>query len=128
MSNSQAFVLPTMFSPNYIGMDIPAGPVLVNGSEVRGRTFSTEKNYSRDTSMSSTWSSVIYYERMANNGMNVDLEPANNSPAPSHRTEQEKALYFSKTTEILGNMRPQDENNEATYSNPERVFNINQSK
>jgi len=128
MSNSQTFVLPTMFSPNYIGMDIPAGPVLVNGSEVRGRTFSTEKNYSRDTSMSSTWSSVIYYERMANNGMDVDLEPANNSPASSYRTEQEKALYFSKTTEILGNMRPQDENNEATYSNPERVFNVNQSK
>jgi len=89
-----------------MGMDIPAGPVSVNGSEMRGRTSFTEKNYSRDTSMSSTQSSVIYHERMANNSMDIDPEPANNSPAPSHRTEQEKALYFSKVTETLGNTMP----------------------
>jgi len=87
MSNSQAFILPTMFPPNYMEMDIPAGPVPVNGSKVRERTSSTEKNYSRDTLMSSTWLSVIYHERMANNSMDVDPEPANNSPAPSRRTE-----------------------------------------
>ena len=106
ISNSQAFILPTVFPPNYMGMDIPAGPVPVNGSEVRGRTSSTEKNYSRDTSMSFTQSSVIYHERMANNSMDIDPEPANNSPAPSHRTEQEKTLYFSKVTETLGNTMP----------------------
>ena len=50
------------------------------------------------------------------------------SPALFYETEQEKALYFSKTTEILGNMRPQDGNNKATYSNPEHVFNVNQSE
>ena len=127
-SNSQAFVLPTAFPSNYMGMDIPIGPVPVNSSKMRGRTSSTEKNYSRDTSISSTWSSVIYHERMANNGMDVDPEPANNSPALSHRTEQEKALYFSKAIEILGNMRPQYGNNEATYSNTECIFNVNQSK
>ena len=127
-SNSQAFVLPTVFPSNYTGMDIPIGPVPVNGFKVRGRTFSTEKNYSRDTSMSSTWSSVIYHERMANNGMDVDPEPANNFPALSYKTEQKKALYFSKAIEIFGNMRPQDGNNEATHSNTERVFNVNQSK
>ena len=87
MSNSQAFILLTMFPPNYMEMDIPAGPVPVNGSKVRERTSSTEKNYSRDTLMSSTWLSVIYHERMTNNSMDVDPEPANNSPAPSHRTE-----------------------------------------
>ena len=105
-SNSQAFILPTVFPPNYMEMDIPAGPVPINSSEVRGRTSSTKKNYSRDTSMSSTQSSVIYHERMANNSMDIDLEPANNSPAPSHRTEQEKALHFSKMTETLGNTMP----------------------
>jgi len=105
-SNSQAFILPTVFPPNYMEMDIPAGPVPINSSEVRGRTSSTEKNYSRDTSMSSTQSSVIYHERMANNSMDIDLEPANNSPAPSHRTEQEKTLHFSKVTETLGNTMP----------------------
>ena len=87
MSNSQAFILLTMFPPNYMEMDIPAGPVPVNGSKVRERTSSTEMNYSRDTLMSSTWLSVIYHERMTNNSMDVDPEPANNSPAPSHRTE-----------------------------------------
>jgi len=106
MSNSQAFVLPTVFPPNYIGMDIPTGPVPVNSSEVRGRTSSTEKNYFRDISMSSTWSSVIYHKRMANNGMDVDLELANDSLALSCRIEQKKALHFSKATKILGNMRP----------------------
>jgi len=128
MSNSQAFALPTMFPSNYMGMDIHAGPVPVNSSEVRGRTPFTEKNYSRDTSMSSTRSSVIYHERMANNGMDVDPEPANNFPTLSYEMEKEKALCFSKVTETLGNMRPQDGNNKVTQSNPEHVFNVNQSK
>ena len=92
MSNSQAFILPTMFPPNYIGMNIPAGPVPVNGSEVRGRTFSTKKNYSRDMSMSSTWSSVIYHERIANNGMDVDPETSPN------RTRQDKSSQEIKDT------------------------------
>ena len=109
-------------------MDIPAGLVPVNDSEVRGRTPSTEKNYSRDMLMSSTWSSIIYHERMANNGMDVDPEPVNNFPTLPYETEQEKALYFSKVTETLGNTRPQDGNNEATHSNPEHGFNINQSE
>jgi len=111
-----------------MGMDIPTEPVPVNSSEVRERTSSTEKNYSRDISMSSTQSSVIYHERIANNGMDVDPEPANDFPALSYRTKQKKALRFSKATETLGNMRPQDGNNETTHSNPEHVFNINQSK
>jgi len=128
MSNSQTFILPTVFSSNYTEIDIPTGPVPVNGSEVRGRTSSTEINYSRDTSMSSTQSSVIYHERIANNGMDVDPELANNFPALSYETEQEKALCSSKVTETLGNMRPQDGDNEAIYSNPEHSFNINQSE
>ena len=53
-------------------MDIPIGFVPVHDFEVRGRIPSTEKNFSRDLSMSSTWSFVIYHERMANNGMDVD--------------------------------------------------------
>jgi len=128
MSNSQAFVLPTVFSSNYMGMNIPAEPVPVNSSEVRGRTSSTEKNYSRDMSMSSTWLSIIYHERMANNSMYVDPELANDFPALFYEMEQEKALRFSKVTETLGNARLQDGNNKATHPNSEHVFNINQSK
>ena len=126
--NSQTFVLPTVFPSNYMGMDISAGPIPVNGSEVRGKTSSIEKNYSRDMSTSSTQLSVIYHERMANNGMNIDPEPANNFPALSYEMKQEKALHFSKATETLGNTRPQNGNNEATYSNPEHGFNVNQSE
>ena len=73
--------------PNHTGMDIPAGFVPVNSFEVRERTSSTEKNYSRDSSMSSTWSSIIYHERIANNSMDIDQEPANDSPALSYKTE-----------------------------------------
>jgi len=65
---------------------------------------------------------------MANNGIDVDPEPANGSPALSHKIEQEKALYFSKATETLENMRPQNGNNKATHSNSEHAFNMNQSE
>ena len=35
MSNSQAFILPTMFSLNHTGMDILARPTPVNDFEIR---------------------------------------------------------------------------------------------
>jgi len=83
-------------------MDIPTGFVPVNGFEVRGRTSSTEKNFSRDSSMSLTQSSIIYHERMANNGMDIDQEPTVESSALSYETEQEKALCLGKVTETSG--------------------------
>jgi len=63
--------------------------------------------------MSSTQSSVIYHERMANNSMDIDSDSPTNSPALSHKTEQEKLLCSSKATETLNNMRPQNGNNMA---------------
>ena len=65
---------------------------------------------------------------MANNSIDIDSEPVNNSPVLSYKTEQKRAIHFSKMTEPLGNMRPQDGNIEATTSNSERVLNVNQSK
>jgi len=65
---------------------------------------------------------------MANNGMDINLEPVNNSPVLSYKTEQESTIRFSKATELLENTRPQDGNIEATTSNPERVLNVNQSE
>jgi len=85
-----------------------------NNVEVRGRTSSIEKNLSRDSSMSSTCSSVIYHERMANNGMVIDSNPPVESPAPSHRTKQEKVLCLRKATEAMNNIRPPNGNNEAS--------------
>jgi len=88
-------------------MDILAGPAPDNFDEVRGRNSSTNKNISRDSSMSSTISSVAYHKRMVNNGMNIDSELVNNSPVLSYETEQERAICFSKAAELQGNMRPQ---------------------
>ena len=109
-------------------MDIPAGFVPVHDFEVRGRTLSTEKNFFRDSSMSFTWSSVIYHERMANNGMDIYQEPVNNSPALSYEKEHEKVLHLSKATETLDNMRPLDRNNKANNTNPQCTYNMNQNK
>jgi len=128
MTNSQEFVLPTVFPANCTGIDFPTGFVPVNSFEIRGRTFSTEKNLSRDSSMSSTQSSIIYHERMANNSMDVDQEPTIKSPALSYEMEQEKALHLSKATETLDNTRPQNRNNEATLIQPECAGHVNQGE
>ena len=128
ISNSQEFVLPTVLSSNYTGMNIFTGFVPVNSFEVRGRTSSTEKNLSRDSSMSSTQSSIIYHKRMANNSIDINQEPTVESPALSYEMEQEKALHLSKATETSGNMRPQNGNNETTPINLERAGNMNQGK
>ena len=88
-------------------MDFSAGSVPVNDFEVRGRTFFSNKIFSRDASMSSTQSSIIYHERMTKkNEMDVDSEPEDIFPALSYEMEQEKALQVSKVTEQTENMRP----------------------
>jgi len=98
-------------------MDLPIGFVPVNSFEVRGRTLSTEKNHSRDSSMSSTMSSIVYHEiQTINNGMDVDNKPTIESPALFYETKQENAIRLNKATENLGNMRPLYENNEASSS------------
>ena len=55
--------------------------------------------------MSSTRSSIIYHERMANNGMDVNSDLPTDSPALSYEIEQEKLLCFRKVAETLNNMR-----------------------
>ena len=79
--------------------------------------------------MSSTCSSIIYHERVAmNNGMDVDSDPPVESPAPSHRTEQEKELRLSKAAETTTNTRLQDGNNEASPIQTKHVGHISQNK
>ena len=86
-SNSQQFSLPTVSPTNSTGMDESSGTSLRNNVEVRGRTFSIEINLSRETSMSSTCSSTIYHERMANNGMDVDSDSPTDSLALFYEME-----------------------------------------
>jgi len=109
-----------------MGMDFLPGPTPDNHNEVRGRNLSTNRSVSRDSSMSSTKSSVTYHERMVNNGMDIDEEPVESAPALSYETEQERTICTSKVAEQQKNMRQKGGNLEAPNSNPKCVPNVDQ--
>jgi len=78
---------------NNTGMDIFIGSSPDNFDEIRGRSLSTKGNISRDSSMSSTKSSIVYHKKMEhNNVMVIDGEMDNISPALFYKIDQEKAL------------------------------------
>ena len=126
MTNLQACPLPTIFPSNNMGINSLLGPKPDNHTEVRGRSLSTNRNISRDLLMSSTMSSVVYYERMVNNNMNVNKELVESTPTLFYEMEQEKAICISKAAEQQGNMRPKSRNLEAPNSNPKCVPNMDQ--
>jgi len=83
-------------------MDILKGRASYNCNKVRGRTFSQSSNVSRDTSMSSTKSSVVYHERMEkNNDMDINK---NVSPGLSYETPQEQTIHLSMAAQNQANM------------------------
>ena len=127
MSNSQALALPTMFTSNHMGMDIPTGQVSANDFEVRERTPTTVINLSRESSMASSNQMTPYHDRM-DNRIDCDSTLGDKTSELSYETEQEKTSCFSKANETTGNTRPQDESNETSLSNPKHVFNMNQNK
>ena len=100
MSLMQIFVLPTMSFPSNTEMDFFTGSSPDNYNKVRNRPLSTKGNISRNSSMSSMKSSIVYYKRIKhNNTMVIDEEMDDISPALSYEEEQEKALQVSKTAE-----------------------------
>jgi len=123
------FSLLTVFSENHTGMDLPTGFVSVNSFEIRERTLSTEKNHSRDSSMFSTMSSVVYHKRQTiNNSMDVNDKPTIESPALSYEMKQENAICLNKATKNLGNTRPPYGNNEASSSKLECAGHVDQDE
>ena len=109
MNPTQNFVLPTVYQVNDTGMDILKEQSPDNYNEIRGRLLSHNSSILRDTSMSSTKSSIAYHDRMErNNDMVVNEDIFNNdiSPKLSYETTQEKALHLSKVTENQMNTRP----------------------
>jgi len=100
--------------PYSMGMDIQSGLVPNNFNEVRDRTLSSNRNISRDISMSSTKLSVVYHERMTTNNANNNNDPVNASPELSYETEQEKAFCVSKTADQQDTMRTMGDNNKAS--------------
>ena len=109
------------------GMDIQLGLAPNNFNKVRGRTLSSNRNISRDISMSFTKSSVVYHERMTTNNVNNDDDPVNVSPKLSYETEQEKAFHVSKAADQQDTTRTMGDNNEASTTHgthEESVINI----
>ena len=114
-----------VYSLSNIGMDKSTGVNPVNDIKIRGRSSCIEKNLLRDTSMSSTCSSVIYHERVTmNNGMDIDSDMPIESPALSYEIEQEKQSCLSKVTGTSNNMRPQGINNGASSTQSDYVDHV----
>jgi len=99
-----------------MGMDFLTGPTSDNYNEIRGRTLSTNKSIFRDISISSTKSSVIYYERMILNNLKDDDDPMDASPELSYKIEQEKTFYISKVANQQDYMRTKNRNIEDTMA------------
>jgi len=76
---SRTSSIPTMLLYS-MGIDIQSGLAPNNFNKVRGRTLSSNRDISRDISMSSTKLSVVYYERMTTNNANNDDDPVDASP------------------------------------------------
>jgi len=78
-----------------------SGPSSDNFDDVRSRTPTSKLQVSRDLSLSSTKSLVVYYERMeGNNAMDID----NVSSALSYKMTQEKYIHVSKAANTRNNM------------------------
>jgi len=113
--------------PNSIGLDFQSGPTSNNFDEMRGRTLSSNRNISRDISMSSTKLLVVYHEKMTTNNMNNNDDLVDSSPELSYKTEQKKAFHVSKMADQQESTRTKGSNNEASTTHgthEESVINI----
>jgi len=104
--SQQSLQLPTVSLLNYTGMDkFFAGPSPNNYDEVRGRTSSLNIHISRNSLVSSTKSSVVYYERMEqNHTMIEDIDMNDVSPKLSYEMTQEKTSQVSKVAYTNNNV------------------------
>ena len=128
MHSQQDFdsTLPTVSSANHIGMDSSTGQLSAFNFEVRGRTPTTNRNLSRDSSTMFSSQAMPYHNRMDVN-MDCNSTVGDSTPELLYETEQEKALHVSKVADYQEPMRPMGGNNEAppTYtSSKESTINI----
>ena len=110
-----------------MGINFPTEPIPDNYNEVRGRTLSTNKSIFRDTSMSSTKSSVIYHKRITLNNLKDNNNPIDVSFELFYETEQKKTFRISKVANQQNHIRTKDRNIEATAAHgiyDESVINI----
>ena len=97
-------------------MDIPTGPIPNNYDEMRSRTLSTNRSMSRDTSMSSARSSVVYHERIVHNNLKDNDDPMDSTSELSYETEQERAFHISKVAKQQEHTRTKNRNIETTVA------------
>jgi len=115
LSNNQQHLLPSVNILNNTEMDHSTETNPVINNDARGRSPQIYKNWSRDSSMSSTVSSTIYHEKMElNNDINIDSDPPVESPALFYEDEREKEICLRKVAETTNGTRLQGVNNEAS--------------
>ena len=95
-TNLEISNLPTMSSSTNMRINILFRNISDNYNEVRGRTFLPKSQSSRASSISSTKSLVIYYERMKhNNSLDEDFNMGDNSPQLSYVIPKEQTNHVS---------------------------------
>ena len=107
-------------------MNSSTGQLPVFNFEVRGRTFTSAINLSRESLMVSFGQKTPYHSRMDDN-INCNSMIGDSTPELSYKTEQKKVLCVSKAADQQEPMRLIDSNNEAplTYaSHKESIINI----
>ena len=118
----QTFELPTVLPSDNAGIDIFVGIIPDNYDKVRNKTLLTKAQASRDSSMSSTKSFVMYYEKIEhNNAMNEDINIDDNSLALSYETFQKKAIQVSKAVDPQTNTLNQCSNLNTPILNSQHV-------
>ena len=100
MHSQQAFdsILPTMSSLNHTEMNSSTGQLPVFNFEVRGRTFTSAINLSRESLMVSFGQKTPYHSRMDDN-INCNSMIGDSTPELSYKTEQKKVLCVSKAAD-----------------------------
>ena len=95
-TNLEISNLPTMSSSTNMRINILFRNISDNYNEVRGRTFLPKSQSSRASSISSTKSLVIYYERIKhNNSLDEDFNMGDNSPQLSYVIPKEQTNHVS---------------------------------
>ena len=90
--------LPTVSSVNHTGMDSSIGQLSAFNFEIRKRSPTTNRNFSKDSlTMSSGWATP-YHNRMDVN-MDCDSMVEDYTPELLYKTKQEKVLCVSKVAD-----------------------------
>ena len=105
MHSQQAFKLLTMLLLEDTEIDILSEIIPDNYNKMRNKTSLPKAQVFRDSSMSFTKFSVVYYERIKyNNTINKNIDMDEDSPILFYETSQEKVIQVSKAADPNNNI------------------------